>query len=76
MTYAQIKSGGKLHLAFDAEEMVSQPICGQHADGYRMTINVPLAHACKRCQAVFESNGGAKVRKQFFESLAKSEATR
>lgn len=62
MIYAQIKSGRKLHLACEPGEEVrgeivragflSRPICGQHMEGnYRMTINVPLANACKKCVA-------------------------
>lgn len=63
MIYAQIKSGSKLHLACEPGEeyrgevirkgFLSKPLCGQPApNGYRMTVNLPLAHACKRCQRV------------------------
>lgn len=63
MIYAQIKSGRKLHLAMQPGEefrgeviragQISTPICGQPmGDRYRMTINLPLAHACKKCVAV------------------------
>ena len=64
MIYAQIKRGQRLHLVYEAGEgrddqhlvkagYLSDPICGQPApDGYRMTINVPLANACKRCLIV------------------------
>lgn len=52
LTYAQEKSGKKLHLAFTYNGQVSQPICGRKVNGYRMTINVPLAHACMNCQKV------------------------
>lgn len=62
MIYAQIKSGRKLHLAMQAGEefkgeviragQISKPICGQPADSYRMTINMPLGHACKKCRAM------------------------
>lgn len=74
MTYAQIKSGAKLHLALEAGEQapggeivragfLSAPICGQRmTGGYRMTANVPLGHACKRCSRVYRSwsKGGAR----------------
>ena len=65
MIYAQVKGGQKLHLAYEAGEglddknlvkagCVSGPICGRSApDGYRMTINVPLGNACKRCLRVY-----------------------
>lgn len=65
MTYAQIKSGLRLHLVCEPGEdfrgeviragRVSLPLCGQPVpdSGYRMTINVPLAHACKRCQTIY-----------------------
>jgi hypothetical protein len=49
MRYAQEKSGEKLHLVFTYNGKVSQPICGKKVKGYRMTINAPLGHACKRC---------------------------
>lgn len=70
MRYAQIKSGHKLHLVFEADGVVSNPLCGTHVDGYRMTINVPLGHACKRCMRVYHQNGGAKRRRKFFEFMA------
>lgn len=54
MRYAQIKAGQKLHLVFELPgERVSWPICGKRfKGGYRMTINVPLAHACHNCLRV------------------------
>ena len=67
MRYAQIKAGGKLHLVFEPGEgrdpahltpagYLSAPLCGQRCEGnYRMTINVPLAHACKRCLRMWRS---------------------
>ena len=45
---------------------ISAPICGRGLDtsgkytaGYRMTINVPLANACKRCLRVYDSRHGS-----------------
>jgi len=67
MRYAQIKAGRKLHLVFEPGEgrdsahlieagYLSAPLCGQRVDdNYRMTINVPLAHACKRCLRVYQA---------------------
>lgn len=63
MIYAQIKSGRKLHLACQAGEeyrgdviragYLSNPLCGQRFDGsYRMTINVPLGNACRKCRSI------------------------
>lgn len=63
MIYAQIKSGRKLHLACQPGEEwkgeivranhLSKPLCGQPMTGnYRMSINVPLGNACKRCVRV------------------------
>lgn len=60
MIYAQIKSGRKLHLVCEAGEedrgsvvrygYLGAPLCGQSMEGnYRMTINLPLANACKKC---------------------------
>lgn len=65
MIYAQIKSGRKLHLACTAGDehngevvragYISRPLCGQHWDGrYRMTINVPLGNACRKCRAALD----------------------
>lgn len=49
--YAQEKGGQQLHLAeLDAAgntENVS--LCGRVVKRWRMTINLPLNHACKRC---------------------------
>lgn len=70
MIYAQVKIGQKLHLVYEAGEgrddrnlikagYISDPICGRPApDGYRMTINVPPASACKRCLRVYEARHG------------------
>jgi hypothetical protein len=70
MIYAQVKGGQKLHLAYEAGEgkddlhlikagYISNPICGRPApEGYRMTINVPLANACKRCRRVYAARHG------------------
>ena len=69
MTYAQHKRGQKLHLVFEADGKISQPICGKRFDRYRMTINLPLANACRNCQRIYKINGGGKIRKEFFKSL-------
>lgn len=63
MTYAQYRGGQKLHLVYEAGEgfanivragFLSKPLCGKYGPNtYRMTINVPLAHACKNCQRVY-----------------------
>jgi hypothetical protein len=61
--YAQVKSGQKLHLVYEPGEghrndivragYVSAPLCGRPAPSYRMTINAPLANACKNCLRVY-----------------------
>jgi hypothetical protein len=71
MRYAQITSGRKLHLVYEAGEgrddaslvavgCVSAPICAtpRFKGKYRMTINVPLRHACKNCLRVWRSRYG------------------
>lgn len=68
MIYAQIHRGNKLHLVFEAENRMSQPICGIRTDGYRMTSNVPLAHACHNCLRIYKINRGATVRREFFKN--------
>lgn len=67
VTYAQIKSGLKLHLVYEPGEgpddqhlvragYLGFPLCGQKVDGnYRMTINMPLGHSCQRCQRVYRA---------------------
>lgn len=72
MRYAQIRSGQKLHLVYEAGEgkddtsivragFVSAPLCGKNAaDGYRMTINVPLANACRNCRRVYAARYGGQ----------------
>lgn len=68
MLYAQVRAGQKLHLVYQAGEgrspdalipagRVSAPICGRvmTAGGYRMTINVALAHACRNCRRVYRA---------------------
>jgi len=66
MRYAQFKRGQKLHLVYEPGEgfrehvvrvgTLSWPLCGRREEhGYRMTINVPLAHACKNCARVYDS---------------------
>lgn len=65
MRYAQIKAGQKLHFVYEPGEgwgeqiiradTLSLPLCGRRADHYRMTINVPLAHACQNCQRVYRA---------------------
>lgn len=63
MRYAQVKGGQRLHLACEPGEeyrgevirkgYLSHPLCGRPVpDGYRMTINVPLANACRNCLRV------------------------
>lgn len=66
MIYAQYKSGQKLHLVYEAGEGVdhqhlvkagqlSWPLCGRTDGNYRMTINVPLANACRNCLRVYRA---------------------
>jgi len=69
MRFMQIKGGQKLHLVYEPGEgkspqtlipagRVSAPICGRGPDsdgGFRMTINVPLNNACKRCQRILRA---------------------
>lgn len=64
MRYAQIKAGQRLHIVAEPGEMfrgevvragyVCAPLCGTHhfTGSYRMTINMPLANACKNCLRV------------------------
>ena len=59
--YAQIKAGQRLHIVREPGEeyqgevvrigKLSQPLCWRRTNRYRyrMTINVPLANACKNC---------------------------
>lgn len=73
MRYAQIISGRKLHLVYEPGEgkddksivragHLSSPLCGtsRFKGEYRMTINVPLANACRNCLRVDRSRRGAE----------------
>lgn len=73
MRYAQIMSGGKLHLVFEAGEgwapntltragELSPPLCNAPAyyfagQRYRINCNLPLAHACKNCARIAKRHG-------------------
>jgi hypothetical protein len=50
MIYVQHKSKQKLHLAYELEDGLTQPICGKKFNNYRATFNVSLGNACKNCQ--------------------------
>lgn len=63
MIYAQISRGRKMHLACEPGEeyrgkvirkdYLSAPLCGQPmTGGYRMTCNLPLSNACKKCRRI------------------------
>jgi len=71
MRYAQIHGGNKLHLVYEPGEgldpqhlipagHLSAPLCGTQSfrGNYRMTINAPLAHACKNCLRVYAARHG------------------
>ena len=55
MRYAQRRAGQKLHVVTEHEDGFRAPrvsqraLCGRTGP-WRMTINVPLAHACQNCQ--------------------------
>lgn len=56
--YAQEYGGQKLHLVqdFGHGEVAFRAICGRNPSrrgNWRMTINVPLAHACHNCVKIF-----------------------
>ena len=66
MRYMQIKDAQKLHLVYEAGEgenehslvragQLSGPICGKGIPNghFKMTINMPLGHACRNCLKVY-----------------------
>ena len=68
MRYAQISKGRRLHLVYEPGEgesadrlipagRLSAPLCRTPAFSgrYRMTINVPLANACRNCRRIYSS---------------------
>ena len=69
MIYAQHKGGQKLHLAYELENGVTQPICGKKVDGYRATFNLPLGNACKNCRRrlISKSFNPNKFIKKYYE---------
>ncbi len=74
MRYLQIKGENKLHLVFEYKGFISHPICGRKIpkSGYKMTINVPLGHACKKCQQISNSKLKEKE-KEFLLSIINKE---
>jgi len=57
--YAQERGGQKLHLVeeFGGGRVSDIALCGRQPKtrgSWRMTINVPLAHACRRCLAAWD----------------------
>jgi hypothetical protein len=73
MRYAQVAAGQKLHLVYEPGEgarpdalvpsgHLSLPLCNREfAGGYRMTINVPLSHACRNCSRVYAARHSAQA---------------
>jgi hypothetical protein len=60
LRYAQRGSGRKLHLVtdFGNNRVARRALCGATPDsrGYwAMTINVPLAHACRNCCRIHDA---------------------
>lgn len=49
MRYAQQKKGQKLHIVYEINGQLTQPICGRKVDNYRMNINLPMGNSCKNC---------------------------
>ena len=71
MLYAQEFRGQKLHLVAEQDKhLTGRPVsysalCGRtpHRRGWwRMTINMPLAHACKNCCRIWDKR--RRVRNQ------------
>lgn len=59
MKYAQIRGGLKLHLVYDyGDKGLSKTLCGISPKHYRMTINLPMGHACKNCQRIHKVRSG------------------
>ena len=59
VTYAQHKSGLKLHLVpeLGGDSVANVALCGYRVNRWRMVINVPLAHACHNCIRVNNRRG-------------------
>ena len=58
MSYAQIKSGQKLHLVYNLpKDCLTQPVCGIKTEDYRMTASLPRGSTCKNCLRVLNNNG-------------------
>lgn len=69
--YAQHKAGLKLHLVPEignGEAHVA--LCGKRVSRWRMTINVPLGHACKNCTRVNRLRGYDRAKDILRELLA------
>ena len=67
MTYAQVAAGQRLHIVCEPGEVyrgqvipegcLSRPLCGRHAESYRIVVNVPRAKAkvCRNCLRVYRA---------------------
>lgn len=57
--WAQEKGGQKLHLVpvISGDSVATTAFCGKRVDQWRMTINMPLAHACKNCCRIDDKRG-------------------
>lgn len=58
LRYAQEQVGQQLHLveAYGSSVVSFKALCGREPTrrgNWRMTINAPLGHACKRCWAAY-----------------------
>lgn len=77
MLYAQYRGGQKLHLVYEPGEghgekivrkgYLSAPLCGKRGDYYRMTINLPVGHACANCQRIYR----ARAKQPNYKSVSK-----
>lgn len=57
--YAQYRAGRRLHMteAFMGGLVSMRALCGFAPGEWRMTIDVPLAHACRNCSRVYAARG-------------------
>lgn len=56
MRYIQHKSGQKLHISFEIDNILTHPVCGRRFNSYRASFNVPLGNACKDCVKIVNNS--------------------
>lgn len=53
--YYKIKRGHKFHIVFELLNILTNPICGLHAESYIESTNDPGIDVCRNCVRILNS---------------------